>query len=378
MDRASYEEIRKTVDELSATTGMYCACFDSIGRCFIHAAAGQHSVQVSNMRELPFFRDFQTFIRKNEKNRCYCLRYQGLSGRECLIVPLFPGGQYWGGVLLMESGQAEEVFPKIGRNAFFAFAAKILVVYAAAIQESVQAYRERLDLLQCLADWYPRENWIDERRAMFLRLWRRMTSYQMDPVFLWDFINAIHSLAVLEQNRAMEEQYFRLANLQRMYLQKNGQTSTLQEEEKLCALARECIFPFIEQKIRVELLFDREAGACVIPAFFLFRISQSAVHELLLRDGEWKLTVETRRNGEEAEAAIRCVQIGRGISEAGWSAFDLLFNHGGESIKNLPEPGCLKAVRDLKAYFRDKLSTSFTVLEEGGFSIQITFPYREG
>ena len=295
-------------------------------------------------------------------------------------MPLFPGGQYWGGVLLMESGQTEEVFPDVGRNAFFAFAEKILVVYASAIQESVQAFQESLDLLQHLADWYPMENWIGERRAMFSRLWGIMTSYRMDPAFFRDAVNAIHSLAVLEQNREMEEQYFRLVSLQRMYLQKYGQVHTLREEEEFCVLARDCFLPFVfsERKIDIEFLFDREAGACGIPAFSLFNISLSALHELILRDSDCRLTVETQRAGDSAGAFIRGEQEEKDSVEAGWPAFELLFNHSGDSVLNLPEPGCLKAVQDLKAHFREGLSTSFAVTEEGCFIIQMTFPYREG
>ena len=75
MDGASYEEIRQTVNELSSVTGMYCTCFDSVGRCFIHAGMERRELQVGSMRELPFFRDFQASVRTIEKNRCCCLRY---------------------------------------------------------------------------------------------------------------------------------------------------------------------------------------------------------------------------------------------------------------------------------------------------------------
>ena len=377
MDGASYEEIRQTVQELSAVTGMYCACFDSIGRCFIHAGEGQQEARVGNMWELPFFRDFQNSIRKKEIRTCSCLRYQGPAGREFLAAPLFLGGQYWGGVLLAESGHTDKAFPDSGRDAFFAFTEKILAVYAAAMQENVQAYRERLYLLQRLADWYPMENTIREKRVMFNRLCGRLTAYQADPSFYRDAVNAVHSLAVLEGDRETEDKYLQYASLQSLYAQKAEQLHTMREEAELCTLGKECLSVFCERDMDISLRFDREAEACVIPAFSLFLIAQAAVNALASGGTDWKLDLETQRTGDRIAAAIRGKGKEQDTSGRNGYVFDMLFNHEGESVSNLPEPGCRKAVRDLRARFRQKLSTSFAMQGDGGFLIQLTFPHRE-
>ena len=374
MDGASYGDIRQTVNELAAVTSLFCACFDSTGRCFIHSHGALPDPSAENIQEFPFFSEFSRSVLKNRTGRCAGFLFADESGRYYLTVPLFLDRHYWGGVFLMKTSPAATASSETEEDVFPAFAEDLLTVYAAALQENIQAYYERMDLLRHLGEWYPMENWIRERRSALCRLWGEKLSYQMNFEFLRDSINTVHSLAVLEDNREIEEKYERLVQLLRIYRQRDGQKIRMHEETDFIALYRDCLSSFCGQKVVLSLQFDEKAGECVIPALSLSRIAGSALEHSVCGDATVNLSVQTQRAGDQAVVSIRGSREPADTDSDGWLAYSILLNHGGTSVGNMPIPVCLKAVRDLKGQFREKLCTSFTLSDTGEFCIQLAFP----
>ncbi|MGX8700720.1 sensor histidine kinase [Caproiciproducens sp.] len=197
---------------------------------------------------------------------------------------------------------------------------------------------------------------------------------QMNPHFLFNTLNVIHHLAVLEDAAKTSETISALSELLRWRLKNSNELVTIGDEINYIKSYLLIKSVTLRDRVKVQCDFDEAAQGCLIPPYTLQPLVENAfLHGLEPKEEGGTIKIGISRRDERVLMKIE----DDGIGMSGFILEELLKLRQKESKLTIPSLGIRNVIKTLSHYFGDKFEWDLESRQGIGTKISLCIPYWE-
>lgn len=212
----------------------------------------------------------------------------------------------------------------------------------------------------------------EELKKDLARLELKNIQSQINPHFLFNTLNTIHHLAILENAERTSETISALSEMLRWSLSKAGTLVTIGDEINYIQSYLAIKSVTLQSRVKVKCNFDDTCFGCQIPAYTLQPLVENAfVHGLEPKEGEGHLTITVKHSDERIVMEVE----DDGFGMAPYQLENVLKLKLNTSCQDTISLGIRNVIITLDHYFGSKFQWNVVSQQGGGTKIMLCIPF---